>query len=196
MLVRALVAEHQVTKLDMSKIKTAIAFAKNIVTVGAFKESSPQVEMEITTKLDPTKDIIVVEYGTGHGNITQAILDRISPNSKLYSFEINEKFCNHVAEKIKDDRLHIINDSAENVKNHIGFTVDYFVASLPFTFFSKSVGRKIIDDSYDLLKSSSYFSQYFYIKLNMNRFNKIFDKYEVKTIKNIPIEYVYHGWKA
>ena len=185
----------QVSKRLMSKIKTAIQFAKNIATVGAFKESSSKVEYEITTKLDSTKDIVVVEYGTGHGNITQAILDRISPNSKLYSFEINEKFCEHVADKIRDERLHIINDSAENVKKHIGFTVDYFVASLPFTFLSKKVARKIIDDSYDLLKPSSYFSQYFYVKLNMNRFNKIFDKYEVKTIRSIPIEYVYHGWK-
>jgi phospholipid N-methyltransferase len=179
----------------MSKIKTAFEFAKNITTVGAFKQSSPKVEHEITMKLDPTKDIVVVEYGTGHGNITQAILDRISANSRLYTFEINEKFCEHVAEKIKDDRLHIINDSAENVKKHISFTVDNFIASLPFTFFSNKVGRKIIDDSYELLRSSSYFSQYFYVKLNINRFNKIFDRYELKSIKNIPTEYVFHGWK-
>ena len=176
----------------MNKIKTALAFTKNIATVGAFKESSPGVEAEICSKLNPKEDLIVVEFGMGHGNITRKILDRISPNSVLYSFEINEKFCEYVASAIDDSRLKIINDSAENVKQYVKSTVDYFIGSLPFSFLPKKVGKKIIADSYSLLKAGSYYSQYLYVKLYSKRFKNIYDDYEVVTIKSIPLEHVYH----
>ncbi len=180
----------------MRKIKTAIQFTKNITTVGAFKESSSKVEKEICSKLNKKKDLVVVEYGLGHGNITKSILKHISPNSKLYSFEINEKFCNHVRSKIEDDRLHIINDSAENVKKRIDFPIDCIIASLPFSFLSNRVGQKIINDSYELLKMHAYFSHYLYIKLNSKRFKGVFDQLEMVPIKNIPMEYVYHYRKG
>ena len=176
----------------MNKIKTAIEYTKNIVTVGAFRESSPKVEDEICSKLDSSQDVIVIEFGMGHGNITRKILDQLSPNSTLYAFEINEDFCNHVAETIQDSRLKIIHDSAENVKNYFKGSVDYIIGSLPFSFLPKKVGKKIITDSYDLLKSSSYFSQYLYVPFLGRRFKQVFDTHELVTIKNIPIEYVYH----
>lgn len=185
-------AGRQEYKTSMKKIKTAIEFTKNITTVGAFKESSTKVEEEICSKLNDGEDVVVVEFGMGHGNITQKILDKISPKSKLYSFEINEKFCTHVAEKIEDDRLKIVHDSAEHVKRYLTSHVDYIIGSIPFSFIPKSVANKIVMDSYDLLKQSAYFSQYLYVPFHGKRFKRIFDAYELVKIKNLPVEYVYH----
>ena len=176
----------------MKKIKTALEFTKNIATVGAFKESSSKVEEEICSKLNDKEDVVVVEFGMGHGNITRKILDKISPNSVLYAFEINEKFCDYVASTIQDDRLRIVHDSAEHVKKHVLESVHFIIGSLPFSFIPRKIGKKIIADSYDLLRDSSYFSQYLYVPFYGKRFKRVFDDFELVTIKNLPVEYVYH----
>ncbi len=179
----------------MSKIKTAIEFAKNIKTVGAFKQTSPRLEREICKQLTVDRPLRVIEFGMGHGNITKAILKRINAKSSLYSFEINEDFCLHVANKLNDSRLNIINDSAEHVMQHVNKPVDFIITSLPFSFFSKEVSRKILTDSRDILMSGGCYSQILYAVWAGRKLKRVFDRVETVTIPNIPPEHVFHCWK-
>lgn len=174
------------------KKKTAIQFVKNFFETGAFKETSREVELEICSRLPEDKDVVIVEFGMGHGNITREILNRISANSKLYAFEINQEFCDHVGETIKDDRLVIINDGAENLKKHVTEKLDGVIASIPFTFLSDKKGMGIIQDSYDSLKKESWFSQVLLTKFNFKKFESIFDHCEIMKLPNFPSEYIYH----
>lgn len=177
------------------KIKTAIEFTKNLLITGAFKETSRRVEIEICRNIPKDENLTIVEYGMGHGNITKEILSRMSPSSKLYTFEVNEQFCQHVEETLIDERLVIINDGAQNVKDHVTSPVDAIVASIPYTFFSEDLRKQIMEDSYELLSSERFYSQILYTRFHLKKFREVFDRCERKMLLNFPPEYIYHCYK-
>lgn len=174
------------------KIKTSIEFSKNLFVTGAITETSRKVEVEICKNIPTDRDVVILEFGMGHGNITKAILNKISPNSKLYAFEVKQEFCDHVRKSIQDDRLEIINDGAENMKNHINQKIDGVISSIPFSFFSKEKGISIIQDTYDSMANEAFYSQVLYTKNTFKKFRMIFDDCELKKFNGIPMEYIYH----
>lgn len=174
------------------KLKTSFEFAKNLFVTGAIMETSRKVEIEVCKYLPKGENKIIVEYGMGHGNITREILKQISPTSKVYAFEVNKDFCDHVRETIIDERLIIINDGAENIKEHIKEEVHIVIASIPFSFFSKEKAMGIIQDSYDLLAKDCYYSQALYTRFNFKKFKQVFEDCKIKTLAKVPPEYVYH----
>lgn len=176
----------------MSKLKTAIAFSKNLLTTGALFQTSSKVEQAITSKVSSDEDQIIVEFGMGHGNITAEILKKMHPSSKLYSFEINEEFCELVKEKIKDDRLVIINAGAEEIKNSIEDKANAIVSSIPFTIFPKEKTAQILDLSYQYLKAGAFFSQVQYSRVLRKKFEHHFDHMYIDQVSKIPPEFVYH----
>ena len=178
------------------KLKTTLEFTKNLFTTGAFSETSRNVELEICSHISDKPNQIIVEYGMGHGNLTREILSRISPTSKVYTFEVKKEFCEHVRKEINDDRLIIVNDGAENMKNHVKEEVHAIIGSIPFSFFSKEKGLAILQDSYDQLVDEAYYSQVLYTKFNFKKFMEVFDDGEMKKMKiNFPPEYIYHCQK-
>lgn len=176
----------------IKKVKTALEFTKNVFQTGALFETSRKVEIEICKYIPRSENAIVVEFGMGHGNITKEILNTISSSSKLYAFEVNKDFCEHVRKTIKDERLVIINESAEYLKKYVSEDVDSVIASIPFSFFSKEKGLGIIQDSYDVLASGSYYSQVLLSKFNFKKFQLIFDECELLKLPNLRLEYIYH----
>jgi len=178
------------------KIKTSIAYTKNWFVTGTVIPSSRGVELEICKYVPKEENKIVVEFGMGHGNITSEILHNLDPTSKLYSFEVNKKFCDHVRKKINDKRLVIVNDRAENVKQHINEDVHSVISSIPFSFFSKENKIAIIKDTYDLLVYNAHFSQLIYSKLYFRLFKEIFEECFVETIKNTPKAFIHHCKKV
>ncbi len=180
----------------IEKLNTTVQFTMNLFTTGAFKETSRKVEIEICSRLPGEEGQVIVEYGLGHGNITREILSRIAPSSRLYAFEVNEEFCEHVANDINDDRLIIINDSAENLFRHIDASVNGFVSSIPLTFFSKELRERILKNSYQSLKPEGYFSQVLYSRVHQKMLKETFDRCSVKKNYNLPMEYVFHCQKV
>lgn len=178
------------------KIKTSIAFAKNLLVTGAISETSKAVGIDLCKHISKEENKVIVEFGMGHGNITQEILNTISPTSKLYAFEVKKSFCDHVKNQINDDRLIIINDGAEHLKKHIKENVNAVVSSIPFSFFGKEKGLAIIQDAYDLLENHSYYSQVLYTKFNFKKFQKIFEDCQMTSNKNLFTEYIYHCKKV
>lgn len=83
----------------------------------------------------------------------------------MFSFEINELFCEQMAQ-IKDTRLRIINDSAEilpTILHKLGIhEVDTVVSALPFSVFPEELARSIVQTSHDVLKSNGRFVQIHY----------------------------------
>jgi phospholipid N-methyltransferase len=182
--------------MSKTKIVTAFEFAKNLFTTGALFETTKKTEVEIVSKLSKQPKKVFVEYGIGHGNITKKMLDTIHATSKLYAFEVNQEFCDYVAEHIKDDRLEIINDGAENLTKYVKEDVSGFVSSIPFTFFSKEKRAQILNDTYEKLEKDGTFSQVLYSKFHFKLFDKIFDRAELKKVSRIPLEYIYHCQKG
>lgn len=178
------------------KLKTSLAFTKNLLVTGAISETSRNVEIHICRHISSEANKTFVEFGMGHGNITREILKTISPTSTLYAFEVNKRFCNHVEKNCDDDRLVIINDSAENIKRHVKTPVSGVVSSIPFSFFSKEKGLAIIQNAHDLLENNSYYNQVLYTKFNFKKFQQIFEDCSLETHKNLITEYIYYCRKV
>ncbi len=179
----------------MSKLKTALAFSKNVLTTGALFQTSHKVEEAITSKVSSEEGQIVVEFGMGHGNITSEILKKLHPTSKLYAFEINEEFCDEVRENISDERLNIVNNGAEVLADHVKESIDCIVSSIPFTLFSKEKTEAILNTSYKHLKNGHFFSQVQYSRVLRRKFEGHFDEMTVDQVSKIPPELIYHCQK-
>ena len=175
-----------------TKLKTAFQFTKHILTTGAIGETSRDVEIEITKKVPSKPGMTIVEFGMGHGNITREILEQMSPDSKLYSFEVKKEFCEHVKNEISDDRLIIVNDGAENISKHVDTPVDAIVSSIPFTFFSKEKSELILGETYKALAKDHFFSQILYSKIHTKKLEAFFDKCTIVKTSNFPAGFVYH----
>lgn len=174
------------------KLKTSFAFAKNLLVTGAIAETSKQVEIEICKHLPKEENKTIIEFGIGHGNITREILKTIAPTSKLYAFEVNKKFCDHVSKNIDDDRLIIINDGAQNIRQYITEEIDAVVSSIPFSFFSKEKSNKIIQDAHDLMKADAHFSQVLFTKFNFKKFEQVFKSSYKVSLKKGMTEHIIH----
>jgi len=174
-----------------SKIASALQYTKHFATTGAISETSREVEIEITNRL-AKEGKVFVEFGMGLGNITKEILANIPQDAKLYCFEVKEEFCKKVREEIKDERLVIINDGAENIRKHIKEEVDNMVSSMPFTFFSKEKTELILGEAKAILKSGGFYSQILYSKIHYKKFSALWDGCEMIKTSNFPAGYIYH----
>lgn len=177
------------------KLKTILAFTKNIEVTGAVTETSKKVETALSAAVPQGNGKVIVEYGMGHGNITRQLLDQMSPDSKLYAFEVNKDFCEHVANTINDDRLIIVNDGAQNLKEHVKEPIHLFVSTIPFTFFSKELAQSIINTSYEALEEGYFFCQVLYSRLHYKKFEAVFPNCRLKRMFGLPMEYIYYCQK-
>jgi len=184
-------SSNQEIKFMKGKLATALQYTKHFATTGAISETSREVEIEICNNI-ALDGKVLVEFGMGLGNITKEILERMPKDAKLYSFEVNQEFCEKVKESIQDERLIIINDGAENIKNYVEGEVDNFISSMPFTFFSKEKTELILGTSKELLKNGGFFSQILYSKIHTKKFAGIWENYDIVKTNNFPAGYIYH----
>ena len=113
----------------------------------------------------------------------------------MYKRQVNKDFCDHVATTIHDDRLIIVNDGAQNLKNHVKEPIHLFVSTIPFTFFSKELAQTIINTSYEALEDGYYFCQVLYSRLHYKKFEAVFPNCRLKRYFGLPMEYIYYCQK-
>lgn len=175
-----------------SKLKTALAFVKNIRTTGAISQTSKKTEQQITEQITQNTRL-VVEFGMGHGNITSVILSKLPKDAQVFAFEVNPEFCEVVKDQIDDPRLTVVNDSAENLKKYIGDQkVDAFVSSMPLTMFPDALVKSIMNTCLNSLSDDGYYSQILYNKKSHKRFSDYYSQIEVDGNLAFPPQYIYH----
>ena len=105
---------------------------KNFKTKWMVWHSSKFLIKKMIWNIDFSKDLVIVQYWSWKAVFVKQILKKMSKNSKLYVFEIDER-CNKYVEEINDSRLIYINDSAEKVFDYVSEKkVDVVVSTLPF----------------------------------------------------------------
>ena len=88
----------------------------------------------------------VVEFGVGTGVYTEEILERLHPEGTFLAFEIEPDLASAVSDRLMDQRLRVINDSAEHVDAYLeGAKADYIVSSVPFTSLPTDVRRSLLE---------------------------------------------------
>ncbi|MEE9349137.1 MAG: methyltransferase domain-containing protein [Flavobacteriaceae bacterium] len=183
-------------------MKTKKAFfkeaVKNIKTSGTIVPSSRFLIKKLLKEIDFNNISVIVEFGPGNGNVTKEILNRMHSNSKLICFEINDEFFNHL-KQINDDRLILVNESAELIENVINKLnikeVDCIISSLPLSNIPKNVVDKILQNSKKVLKNNGQFSQFQYSPYCYKKIKKIFKSENVKLqfeAINFPPAFIYN----
>jgi len=168
-------------------------FLKNFLEdkdVASVTPSSKFSVRKICTKINFNKKNIIVEYGPGTGVFSEYLLKSMSPDSKLVLIETNKYFVEELR-KIKDERVLVFHDNAENVAQILHQCninkVDYVISGIPFSFFNENLKRKIIENTYNSLSDGGKLLIYQFshnIKKYLQQYFK--DIYSELDILNIP----------
>jgi len=182
----------------MNNIDIFIESVKNPQIIGAWAFSSKHVVKKMVKPIRFAEARCIVELGAGNGCITRALLRRMKPDTQLLSFEINKKFYRMTAARLRDSRLRLINDSAENMLPYIyesGFAyADYIVSSVPLVSLPKRIRENILNSVLATLKPNGLFIQLSYSTILRKKIERIFGRKNVKidfTPFNFPPAFIY-----
>lgn len=171
-------------------------FIKYPREIGSVVPSSKFLIKEILKNIDFKTAKHIVEYGAGTGCITIELLKRSRPGAKILCLERNKKFCKFLKDNIKDKRLIVINDSAENIKKYlkkfnIG-KVDYIVSGLPFSSLKPYEKYVILEEAKNNLRNNGKFVVYQFLSNLRKYVNYYFSKISIKFVPlNLPPCFVY-----
>lgn len=127
-----------------------VLFARSMLSrprqVGAVWPTSRRAVRDLLDLGDLSAARTVVEFGVGTGVYTREILARLGLDATFLAFEIDPDLASAVSRRLRDPRLRVINDSAENVGAYLeGGKADVLVSSLPFTTFPAPLRESILD---------------------------------------------------
>src|SRR5712672_969379 len=83
--------------------------------LGSIVPSSRFLIKQLLEPIDWDQARVIVEYGPGVGSITSEVLRRMRPDAILIAIETNPEFVSFLRSSTKDERLHVIEASAEPV---------------------------------------------------------------------------------
>lgn len=170
-------------------------FLKN-KSVGTVCSSSKSLVRCMFGNLDFSETKVVVELGSGKGVFTREILKLIGPECKLLAFEVNKSFCDKLKSEIQDDRVIIINDSAEHFGKYLRQyqyeKADHIISSLPLALFSLELKESILLNATHFLNDMGQFLQFQYAPVDYKRLKKHFGNVKLRfSMLNFPPAFVY-----
>jgi phospholipid N-methyltransferase len=181
----------------MTKRNFIKQFFKDKQMVGAVSPSTKFLGEKMLENVDFDTATLIVELGPGTGVFTDLIIQRMRPDAKLLTFELNDNFYTNLDARIKDPRVKIIHDSAEFVEKYLneiedGLKSDVVISSLPLMVFPESLRLAVVDAAHNCLKKNGKYIQFQYSlqskKLLESKYNNVSVRF---TIKNFPPAFVY-----
>ncbi|CRK83206.1 class I SAM-dependent methyltransferase [Neobacillus massiliamazoniensis] len=180
----------------MKWIKFLIESIKAPRTVGAIAPSQNKLAKEMMADIDFDSATCIVEYGPGTGVFTDELINKKGKHTKLIIIENNKVFYDLLGVKYSNcDNIIIINDSAENIgehlKKHSIERVDYIVSGLPFTSLPKHISNKILAATREILKEGGMFITFQYTLLKKDYIAGYFKSVNYcRVLLNFPPAYV------
>jgi phospholipid N-methyltransferase len=114
--------------------------------VGSVWPTSRWAVRDLLDMGDLSRARTLVEFGVGTGVYTKEVLKRLHPEATFLAFEIDPDLASAVGARLKDPRLRVINDSAENVADYLeGAKADYIISSVPFTSLPADMRRSLLE---------------------------------------------------
>lgn len=151
-----------------------LTYLKNLATDKNIASVTPTSSFgvnRICKAIDFQKARVIVEYGPGGGVFTQRLLQRMHPDAHLIAIEANANFAHLLAEHFDDPRLHLVNDSAENVlkilERYGHQNADYIISGIPFSLFSNELKERILRNTKKALgETGKFFVYQFFVSLS------------------------------
>ena len=178
------------SKFELNHFEFFRESVRNLTTVGTITRSSDFLCKRMIKHVDFDNAETIVELGAGDGVITKHILGSMRQETSLIVFEVNPSFCEELR-KINDERLVVVEDSAENMGKYVKNEVDYFVSAIPFVMLPKSLTYSILNICKNALASRGKFIQVHYSLMTKNIYKKIFGNVKVNFVPlNVPPAFV------
>ena len=171
-------------------------FLKNPKEIGSITPSSRFLKRSMLKNVNFRKAKYIAEYGSGTGIFTKEILANARHDATILCFETNKKFYRYLKKTLKDSRLIIINDTAENIGKYLEKynipQIDYVLSSLPFSNLSDQKKTKIMSATKQALNNSGKFILYRYSNNFKQYLNYYFRKISTIFVPiNLPPTFVY-----
>jgi phospholipid N-methyltransferase len=179
----------------VSKKKFLSEVLKSGGTIGALSPSSSYLTEKMLKPIHFDNARCIVEFGPGTGVFTYKLLEKMRPDSKLLTFEINPAFHEELM-SIQDSRLIVINDSAEKIDHYLTLhqqeKADYIVSSLPFAMIPDAVVDNILANSFEALSPKGKFIQFQYSLNALSKLKAIYSKVKINfTFLNLPPAFIF-----
>ena len=180
--------------MHMNRIAFVKESLRNIAVTGSVTPSSASLIRRMLGPIRFSEAQTILELGAGTGCFTDVLLQRMRPDAQLICFERNQKFCDLLARE--DDRLNIVNDSAEKIGMYLKKMgvqqVDYVVSGLPLVSLPKPVGERIIEGVWTALKPGGVYTQFQYSLRSYRMLRDTFSSVRLGfTPLNLPPAFVY-----
>ncbi len=178
----------------MKKIKFLKESLNHFKTVGTLTRSSRFVCKKMADQVDYKNAKFLVELGAGDGVITNFILERMSPDARLMTFEVNPTFC-ETLRAIDDDRLIVIEDTAEKLpeymEKHDFPILDTVISAIPFIVVPDEIRYLIIELCRDNMRDNAPYVQIHYSPTMKKLYKSIFGNVDVNFVPlNVPPAFV------
>jgi phospholipid N-methyltransferase len=158
----------------------------------------------VCSKIDFSRDNLIVEYGPGTGVFSKYLLEKMGEDSRLILIELNKNFKSILKKNLRDPRVIIVHDSAENVLESLRSCkeseADYIISGIPFSFLDSDLKHRILYNTHRALRAGGKFLCYQtcfqtnnHLKVHLEKyFPHVTAKYE---LVNIPPLRIYEATK-
>lgn len=125
--------------------------------VAAPCESSASTVAEIVRRTTSTMRKVVVEFGPGPGTVARDLTkkDVLTEDSLIVLIEANKKFAETLRQTIRDPRVRVFHDVAQNVRSILDECgidkADTIISSIPYSVMRKHVREKIVRETANAL---------------------------------------------
>ncbi len=148
--------------------RSAMLFARNFFRhprmLGSIVPSSRFLIRQLLKPVDWSQAKVIVEYGPGVGVITSEVLRRMGPEAMLIAIETNPEFVAYLRSSIPDERLHVVEGSAEAVDEILQrfgqSSASYVISGIPFSTIPAKVRERILLKTCEVLKPGGSFLVY------------------------------------
>jgi phospholipid N-methyltransferase len=145
-----------------------LLFARNFFRhprmLGSLVPSSRFLIRELLDPIRWERARVIVEYGPGVGGITAEILQRMRPDALLIAIETNSEFVKHLRQALPDDRLHVVDGSAADVRTILqSLGIDhasYVISGIPFSTLPRTQREHILKQTRVALEPGGKFLVY------------------------------------
>jgi phospholipid N-methyltransferase len=181
-------------QISTTRSGDALLFARNFFRyprmLGSMVPSSRFLIKKLLKEIDWAHARVIVEYGPGVGGITTAVLRRMRPDANLIAIETNPQFVYRLRSLPKDDRLRIVEASAESVieilRQHRHGMASYIISGIPFSTMPAPVRERILRETFAALEPDGSFLVYQFSTRVLGDLQRIFGyvrhKFEVLNI--------------
>ncbi|MEX2600903.1 MAG: methyltransferase domain-containing protein [Balneolaceae bacterium] len=132
--------------------------------VASITPTSLRAVKNVCSRIDFSKDLLLVEYGPGDGVFSKYILEQMTQGSRLILIESNSDFVDQLRRSILDERVEVHNilagDVLEILPEEMIGQVDYVLSGIPFSFLDDKRKRDVLRATKRILKKGGTFLAY------------------------------------